>query len=350
MQSKEEIIEKKTEEITIACIRFVLSDVKKQVPEMFKIIRDECDEKVVGSPFLIFYFDTKVEGGQDVEAGYQVTEAFETEKVSSHIYPATIVHSYTHRGPYEELRDNARQIFVSLYERGVRSSLFMREIFHVWDENSPENNVIEVQVIPHNWIGLFTEGLDKAGIAERTKLEILEGHENINYFTELDDRVVWTRSTLLKLTQLTSNEQAVEAISNCGQKFPDENIAILKAILNEHGLEFLISRMIEDPLHMAAPKRVGNTLYFTKTPANKKAYDEAKTLEEKRPQACWVALAKQSMLRDLDLPSIFCYTSARWFKRLWENLLERPVKVEMISSALSGNVNCTFAVHLPIDG
>ncbi|MHA2402616.1 MAG: hypothetical protein ACXADH_06445 [Candidatus Kariarchaeaceae archaeon] len=330
----------------MACIRFVLNDVKKQVPEIFKVIREECGELIIGSPFLIFYFDTKVEGGQDVEACYQVTEVIETDKVRSKSYLPTIAHSYTHRGPYEELPQSRRKIFISLYERGVRSSLFMREIFHVWDEKSPENNEIEIQVIPHNWIGLFSEGLDKSGAEEDTKSKILEGQENINYFTELEDRVEWTKGALLKLTQLMNRGQAVEAISNCGQKFPQENIDILKAILEEHGLDFLINQMIEDPLHMAAPKREGNILYFTKAPANKKGYDEAKNLEEKRPQACWVALAKQAMLNNLDLPPLFCYTSARWFKRLWENLLERPVKVEMISSALSGDANCTFAVHL----
>lgn len=333
--------------MTITFIRFALVNATKQLPEMFKTIKNECKEKAVGSPFLVFHYDTRVEEGQDVEACYQVTEPVETEKVKCRTFQATEALSYTHRGPYENVPDITRKILVGLWKRGVRSALYQCEVHHVWDEDNPQNNETEIQIVPHNWIQLFAKGLDRANLGVEAKREIMEGHEKITHVTGLDERVKWVRTALIKLEQHTTEEQTREAISGCGQKFPDENIAILKAIYEEHGLEYLVNRMIADPLHMAAPVRDGNVLYFTKAPANKKGYDEAETWEEKRPQACWVALAKRAMLKGLDLPPIFCYTSARWFKRLWENILDEPVLVELTKSALKGDEDCTFAVHLP---
>lgn len=341
-----QIIEKNTEEIIIACVRFVLKDVKSQVPEMFKLIREACGDKIVGSPFLIYYFDTQIEGGLDVDACYQVSEPIEIDEITIKRQKGSIVHSVTYKGAYEDMIKNARKILIDLSNRGVRSSLFMREIYHDW-EDLDKNCDIEIQVVPHNWIQLFSEGLDRAGIEETTKLEILGDCELITNFTDLKDRGEWTKNTLTKLEQLVTHEQAIEAVSNCGQKYPKENITKLKKILDENDLQYLITQMIENPIHMAPPVQEGNVLYFTKVPANKQAFDEAKSLDEKRPQACWVALAKQCMLNKLDLPSIFCYTSARWFKRPWESLLERPITVKMIASALNGDEKCTFAVHLP---
>jgi effector-binding domain-containing protein len=341
-----EIIEKKTDEKLIAGIRFILNDVKTQVPEFFKTIKEACGDKIRGSPFLIYYFDTQVEGGQDVEACYQVSEPVDDDRISIKDHESSIVHSITYKGSYEDMIQNARKVLIHLHNRGVRSSLFMREIFHKW-EDLDQNSEIEIQVIPHNWIQLFSEGLDKAGIDETSKHEILRDQELITNFTNLKDRVDWTKNTLTKLEQLVTYEQAIEAVSNCGQKYPEENIIKLKKILSEDNLQHLITQMIENPIHMAPPVQDGNILYFTKAPANKQGFDEAKSLDEKRPQACWVSLAKQCMLNNLDLQSIFCYTSARWFKRPWESLLGIPVTVKMITSALNGDEKCTFAVHLP---
>lgn len=334
--------------MTIAFIRFALNDANKQLPAMFRTLKDECGEKAVGPPFLVHHYDTKVAGGEDVEACYQVTAPLEeTGKIKCRTFQATEVLSYIHSGSYATIHESTRKVLVWLWHRGVRSSLFMREVHRVWDEETPENNVTEIQVVPHNWIQLFAAGLDRARLGEDAKRRILEGHEKITHFTGLEERVAWIGGALTKLKEVATDDQTRETISGCGQKFPDENIAILKAIYENHGLEYLINRMIEDPLHMAAPVREGNILYYTKAPANKKGYEEAETWEEKRPQACWVALAKQAMLKGLELPPIFCYTSARWFKRLWENILDQPVRVELVRSALKGDKECTFAVHLP---
>ena len=270
----------------------------------------------------------------------------ETNKVTIKRHEVSITHSLTYKGPYQDIMINSRKIFMDLYNRGVRSSLFMREIYHEW-EDLDKKSEIEIQVVPHNWIQLFSEGLEKAGVDPIKQHEILLGHEQITNFTNLNERVLWTRNALTKLEQIVTSDQAIEAVSNCGQKYPEQNISILKKILDENDLQYLVTQMIENPIHMASPVQEGNVLYFSKAPANKQGFEAAKSLDEKRPQACWVALAKQCMLNKLDLPPIFCYTSARWFKRPWEALLEIPIKVEVVTSALRGDENCTFAVHLP---
>jgi len=47
------------------------------------------------------------------------------------------------------------------------------------------------------------------------------------------------------------------------------------------------------------------------------------------------------------IPPIYCYCGAGFYKGIWEEILQQPVKVEVLKSVLAGDEVCTIAVHLP---
>ena len=42
----------------------------------------------------------------------------------------------------------------------------------------------------------------------------------------------------------------------------------------------------------------------------------------------------------------YCQCSKAFVRRMWETALERPVKVDLLQSVLTGADECKFAVHL----
>jgi hypothetical protein len=44
--------------------------------------------------------------------------------------------------------------------------------------------------------------------------------------------------------------------------------------------------------------------------------------------------------------STYCFCSCGWYRRLFEELLHKPVEVELLCSIIQGNENCQFLIHL----
>jgi len=50
------------------------------------------------------------------------------------------------------------------------------------------------------------------------------------------------------------------------------------------------------------------------------------------------------------MPLTYCYCGAGWFRQQWETATGRPVAmVEVVRSALKGDLVCEFATHLAED-
>jgi len=94
--------------------------------------------------------------------------------------------------------------------------------------------------------------------------------------------------------------------------------------------------------------RRGNKIYLTKIPYAPKQYlnEEASTL--KRYYACHCPLVR-SAIRDgkAKISPIFCYCSGGFSKFGFDVIFGEPVEVEMLESALKGDMRCRFAIQIP---
>ncbi len=50
---------------------------------------------------------------------------------------------------------------------------------------------------------------------------------------------------------------------------------------------------------------------------------------------------------DDELSNYFCHCSAGWYKLYWDLIFEQPTRVEPFKSALKGDFECNFAIHIP---
>jgi hypothetical protein len=92
--------------------------------------------------------------------------------------------------------------------------------------------------------------------------------------------------------------------------------------------------------------RDGDVIYSEKSPARPTAYENAKTVDEKRRAYCFCPLIRGGLD---EIPESFCYCGAGWPKQLWEGILEQPLQVEVVKSLTKGDDTCEFAIHLPPD-
>jgi hypothetical protein len=94
--------------------------------------------------------------------------------------------------------------------------------------------------------------------------------------------------------------------------------------------------------------RDGRRLYITKIPYNAKEYLVEKDPTLKRYYACHCPWARESIKRgNLSMNPIFCNCSGGFSKKPWEVIFDQPLQVEVLESALKGDLRCRFVVHLP---
>ncbi len=92
----------------------------------------------------------------------------------------------------------------------------------------------------------------------------------------------------------------------------------------------------------------GNYIYATKMPTRFHDFMAAKPKEEKDYNYCHCPRIKDVFLKpDLKLTKDFCYCSAGYYKDIWQQIIGKSVKVEVLKSLLGGDDVCLIRVQLP---
>lgn len=93
--------------------------------------------------------------------------------------------------------------------------------------------------------------------------------------------------------------------------------------------------------------RDGDRLYLTKIPYAGKEFLQAQDPVMKRYYACHCPLAREAILmQDVDVPPDWCYCSGGFQKVMFDVVFETDTEVELLESALAGDMRCRFAVKI----
>ena len=94
--------------------------------------------------------------------------------------------------------------------------------------------------------------------------------------------------------------------------------------------------------------RHGERIYLTKIPYAPKQYLKEKDPTLKRYYACHCPLARSAIRdRKTKISPMFCYCSGGFEKLGFDVILGEPVEVELLESALKGDMRCRFAIKIP---
>jgi predicted transcriptional regulator YdeE len=333
------------DETMFAGIRKPIKNRQELIPRI-EMLTAACKDVATGPLTHILRFDTPVDGF-DSEIGYPVGNDVLTDEVKTHMLRKLHFFSLTHKGPVQYLRDTTRKLYNHLNKVGLAPELELVEIYHNYDHENEDENIIDVQVSYLAWLEIYRQQLLRVLGPEKTT-EIWAGGESITPFTRVDERAAWVAATLERLKAHTNEDQQFDILSRVALVRPVEDINKYKSLYEKTGsvnaiLEAQNEQLKSTPTggFIDPPRMEGNILHLSKVAYNRAAYDAASTPESTRKAYCFCTLIREA--KDPKVDPIFCYRAAGWARQFWEPILGIEFKSCRIThSILKGDKFCAW--------
>jgi len=345
MGDDSEVRYKALEEILVAQTRIhgTIKDLPHEFERLYKIVGTHR----TGSPIVVNHWGVSDENGHDMDVCIPIDEPIEGERITITKLPAKEAMTSVHKGPYSEIGDAYRKVSQYTYERGHPIAESTREVFHNLDATSPEESVIEIQSILHDWMSRFASQLESV-LGPEIRAKVLEPMNHLAVDSPSTDRQSAICNSLKILEDNSTSHQQYEVLSHCAHVFPVELIPPMRDLLKStRNVDTVIEAMIsKGGYYPKLLRREGNIIYSEKGPANPTAHEAAVTAKDKRKAYCFCPLIRNCIE---ETPGAFCNCAAGWPKQLWEGIFEKPLKIEIIQSLTRGDDTCEFAIHIPSD-
>jgi len=189
----------------------------------------------------------------------------------------------------------------------------------------------------------------------------------------------FTKNIMKRLEDNLGKEKSIALLSPCLHGRPPDDIKEDKKILAELGIDgFLLKKhqdlikrlerhrdegtlefaqIVDDEViefvrnnqMFAAGVRKGNIVYISKVPYQTKKFLTEKDENKKKFYLCYCPWIRGAFKEgtDNEILNFFCHCSAGWYKLYWAQIFEQPIIVEPTKTGLNGDLECTFAIHLP---
>jgi hypothetical protein len=168
--------------------------------------------------------------------------------------------------------------------------------------------------------------------------KVMEGSEQITEKTDKRKTAEWVKNAMEKLDALVDEKTRVQIMQNCGYNCAKKNNKVIgRAVARRRKYastdEFLKAEQ-QKPMRGTRLAREGNVLHQFYTP-------QAFT----RPMRCYCSLLR-GLPNEETISKTYCNCARGFVEKFWENVLGRPVKVDLLQSVASGDKECKFAIHL----
>ena len=331
----------------VACIKAVVEK-RADIFPLFDPLRQACGDAICGPPMAIMHFGA-VKDGFLVEVAYPVSRPVESGQVYTLQLEQARAWTMLHRGSHETIRETTTELITYVRTRAGTLAR-QRDVYHVLDLDDPEQNLTEVQLVKHEWDRLLAESVE-ANLGGQARQLVMDGIEQISPESSQEAYAEWVRGAMDALDSLTGDpESKYQVLSCCAHVFPAERIAHLRAIYQQRrDIDDVLREMYQDPAWYEDPARKGNVLHMRKVPFDPEGYKKGATEVERRRAYCHCAFVRPYLDQ---VPSrmspTFCWCGSGWYRRLWEGILDEPVKIEHVETLLQGNDGCTLTITLPL--
>ncbi|MFW9824027.1 MAG: hypothetical protein ACFFE4_13870, partial [Candidatus Thorarchaeota archaeon] len=189
----------------------------------------------------------------------------------------------------------------------------------------------------------------------------------------------FTKIIMKRVEAKLGKQRIVELLSSCLHGRPPDDIEGDKKLLAELGIdEFLLKKhrevikrlenhrdngtlefaqkidddvinFIKENQMYGSGLRKGQIIYVSKLPYQTKKFLTTKDEQLKKFYLCYCPWIRGSFKEGTheNIPQEFCYCSAGWYKLYWDKIFGEFVNVQPIRTALSGDLECSFAIHIP---
>ena len=223
------------------------------------------------------------------------------------------------------------------------------------------------------WLNKFSKCLYEIA-GEDTRKKILAGSENFTDNTSVDDKFNWSQKAIEKLDSLVDEEKRIEIITGCACQYPKGDLQEIKKKYEETKDFDLVHQMLQEKFEsflkdtlklneeyfnfiidrgwgLAGVKKE-NKIIATKIPKSGFLIEYMKESdpERKRAHYCHCPRVRDALKTPgTRISPTYCYCGAGFYKGIWEEILQRPVKVEVLESVLNRGDVCKIVIYLPPD-
>ena len=198
----------------------------------------------------------------------------------------------------------------------------------------------------------------------------VEGGDVLSSTSERGQVIAWTRDVLERMEAGLARDVCRDVLSSCACQYPRGQLQDVRQCYQQSGSYQLAHQMLQSrfeeflhrTLHLSeqdsgeiirlgwglAGILQGKTIIATKIPksGNLVAYLRETEPSAKRALYCHCPRVRDAIALGETLPALYCYCGAGFYQGIWEEILQAPVKVEVLHSVLAGDDTCTIAVYL----
>jgi hypothetical protein len=222
------------------------------------------------------------------------------------------------------------------------------------------------------WLAKFSGCLDEIA-GEEIREEVMKGSEELSSRSKRQDVIVWSKRAMERLEALVDKERRKTIMTGCACQYPKSDLqAMRKAYeatrdieLAHQMLQQQFESFLKNTLELseelvaeivsrgwgAAGVKKGNTIIATKIPKSGYLVEYMRETdpEKKRQYYCHCPRIRDVLKTLETISPTYCYCGAGFYKGIWEEILQKPVEVEVLESVLKGDKVCKIAIHLPLD-
>ncbi|MFB0504583.1 MAG: DUF6144 family protein [Candidatus Bathyarchaeia archaeon] len=167
---------------------------------------------------------------------------------------------------------------------------------------------------------------------ETTRRKVMEGSEEMTEDTDLREIALWVKGAMDRLDKLADQGTRIQIMENCGYGCASVNRRYIEEAIASRRRYKNIDDFLEGEQRTYNMYREGDVVYQVYSP-------------QTQGVRCNCELV-QALPEDEKISPTYCHCSKGFVKKWWEGVLERPVKVDIIQSVVSGAQECKFAIHL----
>jgi len=175
-------------------------------------------------------------------------------------------------------------------------------------------------------------------VGKSVAAKVMEGSEQITEKTDKKKVAQWAKEAMERLDASVDEKSRMRVMQNCGYNCAKKNHMVIERALKRRrkyaSTDDFLEAEQKNPMKGTKLTREGGILYQSYTP---QAFAT--------PMRCYCSLFRGFPTEDT-VSLTYCNCSRGFVEKYWEALLQNPVKVDLLQSAISGAKECKFTIHL----
>lgn len=220
------------------------------------------------------------------------------------------------------------------------------------------------------WLAKLSGRLD-AIAGEEIRKQVLKGSEELSSKVSRQEVIEWTRGAMERLESLLDEQKRKDLMTACACQYPKSDLQEARKRYEETGDIDLVHQMLQEQFESllrnvlqldeelvadivgrgwgSAGVKKGNTIIATKIPKSGYLIEYMRETdpEQKRQLYCHCPRVRDALRTAQAISPTYCYCGAGFYKGIWEEILQKPVEVEVLETVLQGDEACKIAIRLP---